>query len=88
MQEAEVDPRARAQLLEIEFLEAIVEAMQAGQLGVDGEPGVFINAAIVFVETESGRFQRPGGEITANVFLRDDVEFGVGLEGRGWTWGR
>ena len=57
--------------------------MQAGHLGVDGQAGVLVDAAIEFVKTEGRRFQGAGGEITANVFLRDDVELGIGLERRG-----
>jgi hypothetical protein len=87
LQEAEADPRARAEFLEIEFLQAIVEAMEAGQLGIDGEPGVFVNAPIVFVKAEGGRFQGAGGEITADVFLRDDIELGIGFERRGRAGG-
>ena len=82
LEEAQIDGGARAELGEIEFLQAIVEATQAGQLGVDGEASVLVDPAIVFVETESGRLERAGGEITANVFVRDDVQLGVGFEGR------
>jgi hypothetical protein len=61
--------------------------MEAGQLGIDGQAGVFIDAAVEFVKTEGGRFQGASGEIAANVFLGNDVELGIGFERRGRAGG-
>ena len=77
MQKTEIDAGARAEFLELEFLEPIIEPSQASELGIDGEPRVLVDAAIVFVETEGSRLKWAGREITADVFIRDDVELRV-----------
>ncbi|HSV62521.1 MAG TPA: hypothetical protein VLH83_04185, partial [Chthoniobacterales bacterium] len=79
LEEAQIDGGARPEFSEIEFRQAIVEAAQTRQLGVNGETGVFVNAAVVFVKTESGGLERARGEIAADVFVRDVVQFGVGF---------
>jgi hypothetical protein len=58
--------------------------MEPGDLGIDGEAGVLVNAAVVFVETQGRGAERARGEITADVFIRDNVQFGVRLEGGSW----
>ena len=94
LEETEIDDGARAELGEIEFGQSIVEAAQAGNLGVDGEAGVFVDAAVVFVEAERGRLERARGKVATDVFFRDDVELGVRFEGGGRLgrrfrfWGR
>jgi hypothetical protein len=83
LEEAEIDHGARTELGGIEFREAILETAEAGEFGVDGETGVFVDAAIVFMEPEGSGLERAGGEITANVFFGDVVEFGVGFKSGG-----
>jgi hypothetical protein len=73
LEQAEIDGGARSELGDIEFGQAIVEAAEARNLGIDGETGVFVDPAVVFVEPERGRLERAGGEITADVFFRDAV---------------
>ena len=77
LEHAKIDGGAGPEFGDIEFREAIVEAAEPGQLGVDGEARVFVDPAVVFVKTESGRVKRARGEIAADVFVRDDVQFGV-----------
>ena len=55
----------------------MTETAEPGQLGIDGEARVFVDSAVVFVETESGRVEGSRGEIAANVFVSDAIEFGV-----------
>jgi hypothetical protein len=79
LEQAEIDGGARPEPGDIEFTQAIVEAAKAGDLGIDGEAGVLVDPAVVFVEPEGGGLKRARGEITADVFFRDAVEFGVGF---------
>ena len=80
LEQALIGRAARAELVRLEFFHAIVKAPQPGQLRIDRKPRVFENAAVVFVETEFGRVKRPGREITADEFVGDDIELGIGFE--------
>jgi hypothetical protein len=80
LEQPQVDRGPRPELGEIEFFQALIEASQARQLRIDRQPGVFIDAAVVFVEAEVSRMQRARGEITANEFLGDVIELDVGLD--------
>jgi hypothetical protein len=77
LQEAEIDRRARAEFGEVEFVQPIVEPFEPRQFGIDRQPRVFADPAIVFVKPEGGGVQRPGREITPNKFIRDVVQLGV-----------
>src|SRR5207248_3281424 len=77
LKETKVDDSARPELGRIEFCQAIVEPFKPGDLGVDGEASVFVDAAIVFVKAEGRRLKRTRSEITADVFLGDAVQLGV-----------
>jgi hypothetical protein len=79
LEKTEVDRGARAELGDVEFREALLEPVEPGELCVDGEAGVLVNAAIVFVKPESGGLERAGGQIAADVFVRDEIELGVGF---------
>jgi hypothetical protein len=61
LEEAEIDGRARPELGDIEFGQAIVEAPEAGSLGIDGEASVLIDPAVVFMEPERGCLERARG---------------------------
>ena len=38
---------------------------------------MLVDAAVVFVKTESGGVKWASGEITADVFVGDEIQFGV-----------
>jgi hypothetical protein len=83
LEEAQIDYGAWAEPGRLEFREAIVETAEPGEFRIDGETSVFVDAAIVFVEPKGGGLERAGGEITANVFFGDAIEFGVRFESGG-----
>ena len=77
LEKPEIDGGARAELGQVELRQAFIEALEPRELRVDGEPRVFVDAAIVFVKPERRGVERMRGEVTANVFLRNRIELGV-----------
>ena len=59
----------RAEFVEIEFFQPIVEPLQARKLGVDRQPRVVIDLAVVFMETKSDGLERPRGQVAFDEFL-------------------
>jgi hypothetical protein len=83
LDEPEIDGGASPEFCDIELCHAIVETAEPRDLGVDGEPGVFVDPAVVFVEAEGSGEKGPGGQVSADIFIRDGVELGIGFEGGG-----
>ena len=77
LEEPEIDCGARPEFGQVEFFQPIIESSQARQLRIDRQPRVFADPAVVFMKTQGGGVQRPGREVAANEFIRDDVELCV-----------
>jgi hypothetical protein len=79
LKKAEINCGARTELGQIEFFQPFIESFQTRQLGIDRQPCVFADPAIVFMKTQGGGVQRPGCEVPANEFIRDVIQLCIRL---------
>ena len=76
-QDPAVDVRLLAQLARLDLVELILKALQPLYFGIDREPAVIADLAIVLVEAEGDTLKRPGCEVAADKVEYQLVEIGV-----------
>src|ERR1700730_155495 len=77
LQDAKIDGLARAQSVEIELAQAIVESAKPGYFGVECQPAEVSDLPVVLVESERGAEERPGSEVSSDVFFGNGLVFFV-----------
>ena len=78
MQNSQVDRLPLTQFIEVEFPEPVLEPFQAGKFGVEREPAVIRDLAIVFVQAHGGAEKGSRDEVAPDEFLRYRLIFRIG----------
>jgi hypothetical protein len=79
LQNAQVDPISRVQLLGLEFPQPIFETPQTLQFGIEREPTEIIRATVVFVKSETGGEKGAGVEIPFDEFFRHSGKLNISI---------
>jgi hypothetical protein len=79
LQNAQVDPISRIQLLGFEFSQPILEPPETLQFGIECEPAEIIRAPVIFVKSKAGGEKGAGAQIPFDEFFCHCGKLGVSI---------